>query len=207
VLFGLAIAGARLPKSAVAGGPPKTEFEKIPLEFAGWYGSNGEFPPATQEALPTCSLLLRYYGHEDGYGPVELAVVYGTDLGDFHQPEFCLEGQGLQRLSSGHVRIRNADGTSFVAVSLIMERYGGKRAFVFWFASKGTTSTFLGSYKTKIFLNRLLRRKIEPSAMVRLSTDVVGPDEEASKEAIDELVGFAEMVVPFLREEFTAGTS
>ena len=205
MLFGLAIAGARLPKSAVAGGPPKTKFEKVPMELAGWYGSDGEFPPGTQAALPTCSLLLRHYVHEDGYGPIELAVVYGTDLGDFHQPEFCLEGQGMQRLSAGDVRIRNADGTSFTAVALIMEREGGRRAFVYWFASKRATSTFLGSYKTKIFFYRLLRRKVEPSAMVRLSTEVMGSDEEAGKEAIGQLVGFAETIVPFLRKEFTTG--
>ena len=200
VILGLAIVGTRASGPLTVRGRPNTKFERIPMEFAGWVGLDGEFPPGTATSLPTCSLLLRRYMHEDVYSPLELALVYGTDLGDFHQPEFCLEGQGLRSVSKGTVLINGGDGTSFEAVKVIMDSEYGRRAFVFWFYSEGISSTSLGRYKVKVFLNRLLTRDVQPSAMVRLSIDVLDTDEEA----IDQLARFAELIVPYLRQEFAA---
>lgn len=198
ILLALTVLGTRAAKPLALQGQARTDFSRIPLELAGWTGRESQFDEETYRLLPSCSLLLRYYEHEDLYAPVELAIIYGTDLGEFHQPEICLEGQGLRSVEQGRVRIRENDGTSFEAVSLIMDSDYGRRAFIYWFASEGTTSIFLGNYKMKIFVNRLFAREIKPSALVRLSTQVFYSDEEA----VERLVRFAEAVVPYLEEEF-----
>ncbi len=203
VLLTLTVLGTKAVKPLELESQSGTDFDRIPLQLAGWSGREGKFGEATQRGLPSCSLLLRYYDHEDYYTPVELAAVYGTDLGDFHQPEICLEGQGLRSISKGKVRVRNSNGTSFEAISLIMDGDYNRRGFVFWFSSEGVTSTFLGSYKVKAFLDRLLSRRVRPSALVRLSTEVLGSE----KEAVDQLLRFAEDFVPYLNEEFAAGNS
>jgi len=204
VVLGLALIAAKSGKPLSLTGRPDTTFEAIPMELAGWVGQDMQFAKTTYDLLPTCSLLLRYYEHESVYAPIELAIVYGTDLGDFHQPEMCLEGQGLRSVYKGKVLIRDTDGSSFEGVKLIAESEDYHRhAFVFWFAGSETTSTFLGTYKLKIFMNRLLARKVQPSALVRLSTEVTDSDDEA----VEQLVRFAEDFLPYFRKEFAAKRS
>lgn len=199
-ILGLALLATKAVKPLALEGRPNTKFQKIPLELKGWVGSDARFDEQTYKLLPTCSLLLRYYEHEDAIAPVELVIVYGTDLGDFHQPEMCLEGQGLRTIEKKKVRIKGDNG-SFDAVSLLMENDYGRKAFIFWFSSKRSTSTFLGDYKVKVFLKRLLDRKSEPSALVRMSTDIYDTEEEATARLID----FADEVTPYLELEFAEG--
>ena len=177
---------------------PQTDFSKIPMEIDGWVGTNSRFDDATYQLLSSCSLLVRFYQHQI-HPTVDLAIVYGTDLGDFHQPEICLEGQGLRIVDKHKITIRTDEG-AFQAISLLTESDFGRRAFVFWFAGEGQTSTFLGNYKMKVLFQRLRIRKIEPSALVRFSTEVVDSDQEAT----DRLVGFIKSVYPYLKLEIEA---
>ncbi len=179
-----------------------TDFSNIPLAFSGWsiYSDTG-LGRETQEALPSSSLLGRTYEHPDYPVSSELAIVYGVDLGNFHQPEICLEGQGLRSQSKRMIRIEDrGTGSSFNAMSLIMDSEYGRRAFIYWFMSGGTTSTSLGNYKTRVLVDRLMLREVNPSAMVRLSTAVTDDDEAAEKQLVD----FAEAVLPYLKIEFSA---
>lgn len=202
VLLGLAVAGANAIKPE-GGGRVVTEFSSIPLDTEDWSGVNQRFDPETYRLLPSCSLLLRTYDNYDHPTPVELAIVYGTNLGDFHQPEQCLEGQGLRSVAKSQVQVKGANGKPFTANGVIMEGEYGRRAFVYWFASQKSTATFLGNYKIKVFKDRLLSRAIEPAALVRLSTVVDDSDEEA----VQRLIDFGEMMVPYLDKEFASGAS
>ncbi|HET6456195.1 MAG TPA: EpsI family protein [Armatimonadota bacterium] len=196
VILGLTLLMVRSARPLAMEGRPKTDFSRIPMDIDGWSGLNGRFDESTYKGLPSCSLLVRFYQHPD-HPTVDLAVVYGTDLGDFHQPEFCLEGQGLQIVDKHKIMIRTNEGT-FPAVSLITDSDMGRRAFIFWFAGNGSASTFLGNYKVKLFFHRLRFRTIQPSAMIRLSTEVVETDQEAS----NRLVQFIKLAYPYLRQEF-----
>jgi len=152
VILSLSLYGAKSGKRLSVEGRPNTEFEGIPLHLNDWSGIQSRFSEENYKQLPTASLLLRYYEHDE-YPLTELAIVYGTDLGDFHQPEFCLEGQGLRTLDKKGVTIQGED-ESVNAIALIMDSSYGKRAFLYWFASEGATDTSLGNYKIKIFFDR-----------------------------------------------------
>ena len=202
VVLGLAIAGANAVKPE-GEGRIVTEFDSIPIDVKDWSGVDLRFSEDTYRLLPSCSLLLRSYDSYEESAAVELAIVYGTNLGDFHQPEQCLEGQGLRSVSKRQVRLRGANGKLFAANSVIMEGEYGRRAFVYWFASKKSTATFLGNYKVKVFRDRLMSREIEPAALVRLST----PAEDGDDIAVKRLIGFGEMMIPYLDKEFAKGAA
>ena len=196
-------AAVKMAKPLKVEGRPKTDFSGIPMTVGGWAGENGEFDPRTYEMLPSCSLLMRFYQREYDLSPVGLAVIYGTDLGDFHQPEGCLEGQGLRAISKGTVRIKDGKGL-FPAVSVVTEKDYRRQIFVFWFYAEGLSSTSLGQYKVNILLSRLLMRKVQPSALIRFSTVVA--DSESESEAEGRIVQLANAIFPYVKRELDAPT-
>ena len=204
VLCGLTLAGTKAV-APTQKGRVTTDFSAIPLEFGDWSILQvRDFDDGTKRLLPSSSLMLRDYEHADYSGSTEIAIVYGVDLGNFHQPEICLEGQGWRSQTRRLVRIKNPDGSSFNSMSLIMaNENAGRTAFLYWFMSEGTTSTSLGNYKTRVLVNRLLMRAVQPSAMIRLSTPVIGSDDDA----VNVLADFAQQVLPFLKTEFARPTA
>jgi EpsI family protein len=203
VLCGLTLAGTKAV-APTQKGRVTTDFSAIPFEFGGWPTLDDPgFDAESKRLLPSSSLMRRFYEHSDYDTSIELAIVYGADLGNFHQPEICLEGQGWRGQSKRLVRIKDADGSSFNGMSLIMtHETQGRTAFLYWFTSEGTTSTSLGNYKTRVLVNRLLLREVQPSAMIRLSAPVVDSDEDAVKLLVD----FGESALPFLKKEFARPT-
>ncbi|HEY3297830.1 MAG TPA: EpsI family protein [Armatimonadota bacterium] len=185
-------------------GRVSTDFAAIPMSFDKWEGIQLRFDKRTYEALPTCSLLLRDYITKDEPSMVELAIVYGRDLGDFHQPEYCLEGQGLKAVREFSVTARRGKSGNFDANALIMVDGNGNRwAYMYWFYTRGRTGTQLGSVKVREFVDRLKGRTMEPSAMIRLMTKAVDSDDKA----ITRLTRFAESSFPYLEKELAGDTS
>lgn len=202
----LAVTGAvKLAKPLRLAGAPTTDFSRIPMAVGGWTGENGEFDERTYEMLPSASLLMRYYARDYDLSPVALGIVYGTDLGDFHQPEVCLEGQGLRAISKGTVRIKDGKGGSFPAVSLITEANYRRQVFVFWFYAEGVSSISLGQYKISILFSRLMMRKVQPSALIRFSTVVA--DGESESDAMGRVVQLADALFPYVKRELDAPIS
>ena len=191
-------AGVRSVQPFQIEGPKGTNFSKIPMDFGDWTGEQSQFDETTRLSLANASLLYRYYMRDYDIAALGLAIVYGTELGDFHQPEVCLEGQGLQAVSKSIVKVDNGQGGTFDAISMITESDYTRQAFLFWFNTDGMTSTSLGGYKVKMLVDRMLFRRIRASAMVRLNTPVVTSEEEATAQ----LVKFAGDVFPYLNKEF-----
>jgi len=183
-----------------------TDFARIPLEFGHWviYDDTG-FDEETKRLLPSSSLMYRWYEHDEADVKVGLAIVYGVDLGNFHQPEICLEGQGWRGQTRRMVKIRDEEsGKTFDAMSMVMEHSAqGRMAWLYWFMSEGATSTSLGNYKTRVMVNRLMLKQVRPSAMIRISAPVTSTDEESESYLVD----FAQSVLPYLKKEFYAGAA
>ena len=202
VLMALSVIVTKAGRVAIKESPPKTQFELIPMDIGAWTGVRAEFDETTKEALPTASLLLRYYAHED-FPYTSLAIVYGTDIGDFHQPEVCLQGQGYKAISKRIVTVKPTHGNPFDAVALITEGPDGQTAFLFWFTSEDKTFTSLGNYQMKILKNRLMRQRIKPSAMIRLSAKI----DSSIDKSINQLAAFAGDFAPYLMKQFKAGAA
>ncbi|MGB9587010.1 MAG: exosortase C-terminal domain/associated protein EpsI [Armatimonadota bacterium] len=204
VLLCLTIAATHARKHNFVLTRPTLKDELVPLEFKDWYGKQSDFDEEMKKQLPSCTFMLRYYQHEDSESPIELAVVYGTNLGDFHQPEVCLEGQDWRSVYKSPITIREADGSSFVATKAVMENsFGMRQVFVFWFYSNGVTSTSLGLYKFKMLKDRIISGTTKPSAMIRLSRQVISDDDTAARD----LKRFAEDIMPYLRQAFDQGAN
>jgi EpsI family protein len=179
------------------------EFTHIPATLGDYTSTDEKFSSDTYSELRSASLLLRKYSSPRKGGPIELAIVYGVDLGDFHQPDICLAGQGLRTVERGIIDVKDAGGKPLQVVSLVTESDEGRDAFMYWFCSKDSESTSLGNYKMRLMVSRLLRRGILPSAMIRISTPVEG----SSDEALSKLADFAGRVSPYVIEEIKAGGS
>jgi len=197
VLLALSIVGTRAAKLPFQTAE-KTNFAHIPMNLDKYTGVNQDFGEATRLALPSASLLARDYSLPNE-SKISLAIVYAVDLGEFHQPEYCLEGDGIRPVQKGIVSIKGRNGDPFDAVSLITESDFGKDAFIYWFTSEGITSTSLGNYKMRIFMDRLRGKPLRPSALVRVSAAVKDNDVNS---ALEDLKRFAEKLVPCLDEEF-----
>lgn len=202
-LTGTSLIGMLFAKPLTIRGRPRTDFSGIPIRLNGWRGTAGSFDEGTKRLLRSCSLLLRSYSRSDHAAPVQLAIVYGTDLGDFHQPEWCLQGQGLRIVAKRNVTISPEGSSPFSAVLLVTDSAIGKQVFVFWFESRGRTATFLGNQKIEMLRDRLLDGRVEPSAMIRLSTEVKTSEEEA----IATLVEFGAEFYPHMEKELSPSTA
>jgi len=202
VLFLLVTAAVQSVKPFKLEGRQRTDFSAIPLKIGDWTGRQTEVDQRTKDMLPSCSLLMRFYERDYDLSPVGFTVIYGSDLGDFHQPEVCLEGQGLRTVSKGVVKIPDGEGGAFDAVRLITEADYRRQVFVFWFYTKGMSSTSLGRYKLNMLMDRMFMRKIQPSAMIRLSTVVA--DTETEEDAMIRAINLASTVLPYLKRELDA---
>ncbi|MCL6520214.1 MAG: EpsI family protein [Armatimonadetes bacterium] len=197
IFFAILLAAARLVKPFAHEGRVVTSFEGIPKTIGSWTGVDRQFDEEVKKQLPGSSLLWRDYTDRDG-NIVSIAIVYGTALGIFHQPEMCLQGSGWTILDEGDTKIPVNSGTSITAKYFVMENeYVGKSAGVYWFSTRGMTSTFLGTHKTQLYLYRILRRKIEPSALVRF-TSMVQSDDATTLKKVKELAG---LLFPYVQEE------
>lgn len=154
------------------------DFKEIPMQVGKWSGSLGKFDEQTQKSLPHCALFTADYEDDKGYDS-NLSMVYGADLGDFHQPEYCMEGQGWRRLTSQEVTVKSEKPHK--AVMLTMQNDYQHIVVLYWFASQNGTTTVLGGQKAVEFLDRLRNGKLKASAMVRFITPV--QSEEASAKA------------------------
>lgn len=200
-LFAAAAIASISVKPLTASERVSCDFTHIPASVGGYVGTDEKFSSETYTSLPSASLLLRKYALADNSPAVELAIVYGVDLGDFHQPEICLAGQGLRVLHRGTTTVTDSNGKVFDVVSLVTESDYGQDAFLYWFSSKDSVSTSLGNYKARLLLSRLQRKAISPSAMVRMSVPVHGSPEEA----LARLAAFAGKISPYVDEEIRDG--
>lgn len=173
-----------MPAMGRASGRPNETFDEIPMSIGDWGGERGSFDENTMNALPSCALFTADYVNSRGE-MVQLSIVYGRDLGDFHQPEYCLEGQGWKTTHKRALTITEEDGTKHRAVELHQSMAHQDQVVLYWFATEGKAATTLGKHKIKVYLDRLLSRQVRPSALVRFIAPVRSDQSSASAAAHD----------------------
>jgi EpsI family protein len=157
-------------------------FSEIPLTVGDWTGEDYPMDEVSIKFLPNCSLFNRIYSNSGGYSS-NLTMVYGVDLGDFHQPEFCLEGQGWKRTTLESVEIKSQKPHK--AIMLTMTGDYQNIVVLYWFASRGSTSVVLGRHKYKEFLERLSNKSLQPSALVRFISPIEGDLEQTKRHTLE----------------------
>lgn len=159
------------------------DFSEIPTKIAGWEGTDSPTGERTYELLPTCSILSREY--VDGFGNrVSLSIVYGRELGDFHQPEFCMEGVGWKRTSSGLVWIRPKTGKPHRATVISLSNDFEDIVMVYWFYMGGQTAPSMGKQKALALLDALASGELPPSAMVKFTAPILVDLKSAQETAV-----------------------
>ncbi len=187
------------PTIGRTGGRPNQTFEDIPLHVGDWGGERGDFDEVTKAALPSAALFLAEYVNSSG-DLVQLAIIYGQDLGDFHQPEYCLEGQGWRTLEKRHFSLKEKDGFTHTAVEMHQTMSLQDQIVIYWFATEGKATTELGKHKIKVSFDRIFSKKVKPSALIRFIAPVRTDPERASKAARE----LASEIGPTIREVLQA---
>lgn len=191
IFIAWAIATGLLPPAE--GGRIVEDFSSIPTDIAGWYGTNGTFEKTIYEQLPTCSLLSRDYIDSEGNG-VNLSIVYGRELGDFHQPERCMQGSGWKPETSRVVWLHPKGSKPHQATVITMKSDYHDLVMVYWFYMGEKLSPTMGGSKMRAVMNAMLGRKVAPSAMIKFSANADWSRESAEKNA----VGLAEQLGPHI---------
>lgn len=171
---------------------PVGEVLDIPSRI-GEYRSEGEdfeVSEGVRELLQTSHILIRNYQSKGG-PPIQLTIVYaGTTRRSLHFPEVCLVGQGWE------IREQTSDrvGFSFWAKRLSLVKGTREEAVLYWFKTGDelTGNFFLNSWH---WARNQMRFGSPTSAMIKLSTPIVGQSEE---QAFGLLEDFALKFTPVL---------
>jgi len=124
--------------------------------------------------------------------PVMLTIVYSSSRRSLHLPEGCIKGEGGEIVGQQMLPV----GMSFSAKGLLLQDGDLRRTVLYWFK---TGDDFTGSFFNNTFhwARNKIRRGPTTSAMIRLSTPVVGNDVEG---AFAQMRDFAAKLTPVLKE-------
>lgn len=183
IMVGWAVLVGVVP-SMSAGLRVDEDFSEIPLSIGKWDGAEGgEFDDKTYRLLPTCSLLSRDYIDDLG-NRVNLSIVYGRELGDFHQPEICMEGVGWKRTGSRQLWLKPKDGKQHKATVITMTNDFQDIVMVYWFYMGGDLAPSMGKEKLRALVQGLVFGKLSTSAMVKFTAPVIVDEESAEESAV-----------------------
>jgi EpsI family protein len=151
----------------------RTKLEKLPMEIAGYKGTEDTFPESVYRELNADKNVYRHYCSTDG-DQIDLYIgYYGTAKGGRtgHNPYACLPGAGWAIVDSHKLGIRMSSTSQDVAVNYIHARKDGiNTVLVHWYQSGGTKVMSSGiSQNIERFLGRLLHNRND-GAFVQIST-------------------------------------
>lgn len=165
------------------------DFESIPKHVEGWDGVNQSFDQGVYGILKTCSILQRIYRNGSGEN-VALSIVYGLDLGDFHQPEICMQGSGWKTMSRKTIWLspKNEEKHKATVVRLSND-LDSDIVMIYWFYMNGEICASME--KQGALMSVIRGGELKPSAMVKFTTSIDVDEETAIKSAstLSELLG------------------
>jgi EpsI family protein len=174
---------------------PARPLSELPMEIAGWTGTNLELEQKVVEAVAVNDYVARLYERQ-GAQPLVLYVGYyrSQRTGQtIHSPKNCLPGAGWEPVESSRVSLHPA-GMPAAKVNLyVIEKGLDRQLVLYWYQSHGKiiASEYVGKLNMVVDAIRLNRTD---SALVRLSIPI-GKDPQAARTAA---VRFAEQLLPEL---------
>ena len=170
--------------------------KNIPLEFGQWQGKDIPLDERIYEILETRSIINRTYRGKNGQEVLLSIVYYPETKVDFHAPESCLSGRGIQVSKSAQtITITPNERKVTINLNRLIRQQSGSDELIYYFYKAGD---FLGKNYIKLRLNLALNkfgRKEKNGSLIRVSTPVFRED---YKSASNMLTRFVEDLYPYL---------
>ena len=178
----------------------KTNLENLPMEIAGYKGTEDFFPDSVYKELNADRHVYRHYRSADGK-QVDLYIgYYGTAKGGRtgHNPYGCLPGAGWGILDSGQMILKTNNYPNGISVNYILARKAETyESVLHWYQSAGNKVLSTGIQQNiERFIGRVFYNRND-GAFVRVS---VFGKEEHLKEASLLVNSFAAKVLDILPE-------
>lgn len=162
---------------------------KIPHTIGGWQGRDLPLDSSVYEILETKTIIHRNYTL-NGTTLLLSVVYYPQTKVDFHAPESCLGGQGIQtRSSSRTIALRTGDKEVYLDINEIVWGKGNEESLVYYFYKAGS---FVGNSYIKLRL-ALARNKFtttqKSGSLIRVSVPVFLSDYKKAEAALRNFMG------------------
>lgn len=162
----------------------------FPKDIGDWKGIDIELSNRDFEILETTNLVMRKYQDSKG-NSVYLYIVYsGNNRNVIHPPEICYTGSGGAIIEKSVIAVT----ASIQANKFIIEDKNSRQLVMYWFKSGNFSTYNYLKQQFKIVTDRMLRKETS-GALIRISTNIKGPDTTASLELIRQ---FAAEIQPLL---------
>jgi len=167
----------------------------IPLNIGKWHGQDMPLDSRVYDILETRSIINRNYV-SNGHSVFLSLVYYPETKVDFHAPEGCLAGQGIQVDKSPRSIHFNYRGKRLrLDVNQLIRSHDGSNELIFYFYKAGR---FVGRIYIKLRFSLALNKfgkEEKNGSLIRVSTPVSGDD---YKSASIILTRFIEDLYPYL---------
>ena len=168
---------------------------KIPLQIGDWKGRDIPLDKRVYDILETKAIINRSYISNGKL--VFLSLVYYPETKvDFHAPEGCLAGRGVQISKSPQSILIYYNGKSIkIALNQLVRRHNGVDELYFYFYKAGS---FVGKSYIKLRFNLALNKfksKSRSGSLIRVSTPVVDSNYQAASKV---LCSFIQALYPYL---------
>ncbi|MDO8589563.1 MAG: EpsI family protein [Armatimonadota bacterium] len=159
------------------------KFDDVPRAIGEWIGRDADSRQSAR-LLPNSAVLVRDYYNGSGR-QANLLIVYGLDIADIHDPQYCFEGEGWKVIAGQTVKLQPASGPAHPARMTLLQRSGGGYTVgIHWYASPNGSKDTLAAQRLDIWKNALLSRRVHPSALVRILVPVTEGQNTAELDAL-----------------------
>jgi EpsI family protein len=169
--------------------------EQIPMRLEMWHGTDMLLEEKVYEILESRSIVHRKY-IRDGES-VFLSIVYYPEVKvDFHTPEHCLAGQGIEiRKSVETIEIEWAGKTILVDLYQLIRKYDHHDELIYYFYKTGA---FFGpSYirlRFALVMNKFFSQ-VKGGGLIRVTTPISAAGKKSAEER---LADFINALYPYL---------
>jgi len=168
----------------------KIKVADFPKVIGEWRGEDMPVDERSYEILETRNLFVRNYKNSKG-DSIRFFIVYSEDNRKVsHPPEVCLLGSGATIVDKQSLLVT----PSIKGNKIIVEDKDSREMVIYWFkAGKLNTDQYLRQ-QLKIVLDRMFGKRTS-GALIRLSTDIKGDEEQA---ALSLMKSFCNQIEPLL---------
>jgi len=170
---------------------------RIPLQIGDWKGQDIPLDKRVYDILETRAIINRSYV-SNGKSVFLSLVYYPETKVDFHAPEGCLAGRGVQISKSPRSILVHYNGKRInITLNQLVRRHNGVDELYFYFYKAGD---FMGSSYIKLRFNLALNKfktKSKAGSLIRVSTPVSGGNYKIASKT---LTDFIQALYPYLNE-------